>query len=167
VGHLKQDFDTSAYLSGIYLYVTNGPFISYSFFIQLRHSVTWLMVSISYGFRLKLSASASMVACWAFWLLGWAGYTHYRSASEVPPAPGFFHNDPRLLVVNRRLVGRCSLRLRGLSVSRVMELSPVGCRRLIWRRVPWFILFLREWRDPSRDSFLSRMHFIQWDCLFL
>jgi len=25
VGHLKQDFDTSAYLSGIYLYVTNVP----------------------------------------------------------------------------------------------------------------------------------------------
>ena len=25
MGHLKQDFDTSAYLSGIYLYVTNVP----------------------------------------------------------------------------------------------------------------------------------------------
>jgi len=26
VGHWKQDFDTGAYLSGIYLYVTNDPF---------------------------------------------------------------------------------------------------------------------------------------------
>jgi hypothetical protein len=32
VGHLKQDFDTGAYLSGIYLYVTNVLFYYFAFY---------------------------------------------------------------------------------------------------------------------------------------
>jgi len=54
-----------------------------------------------------------------------------------------------------------------LDLMVLQSFRKIGCSRLIWRQVPWFILFLAGWRDPSFDRFLSRMDFIHWDSLFL